>query len=102
MPNRKIVDILTDQPQRHSPLQRLLHQAATQDAWTAEFRALLPQSLQNRCKVTEVSPRKIAVLCTDAASATKLRFLLTDLRPQLEALSHYRNAGKVVIRVSHD
>ena len=100
MTNRKIVDILIDNPRRHSPLQRLLHQAAIQDAWTAELRVLLPDALKNRCKVTEVSPRTITILCTDAATATKLRFLASDLRSQLEHLSHYRNAGELRIRVS--
>jgi hypothetical protein len=100
MSNRKINDILTDNPRQHSPLQRLLHQSATQDAWTAEIRALLPESLARQCKVTEVSPRKIAIVCNNAASATKLRFLIADLRTQLEQLAHYRSAGEVVIRVS--
>ena len=100
MSRAKINELLRERHQRFTPLQRLLRQAANQESWTAQLRALLPDSLRRDCQVVQVAGSTIVVSCRSAASATKLRFLVPELTPRLAELSSFRGAREIRIRVS--
>jgi hypothetical protein len=96
----KINELLRERHQRFTPLQRLLRQAATQDSWTAELRAILPESLARECQVTDVRGTTMVVTCRNASSATKLRFLAPELLEKLKVLASFHQTRKIQIRVS--
>jgi hypothetical protein len=96
----KINELLRERHQRYTPLQRLLRQAANQESWTAQFRALLPGSLQRDCQVVGVRGATVLVTCRNAASATKLRFLAPELLATLNELASFHAAREIRIRVS--
>jgi hypothetical protein len=98
--SRKVIDLLNERPQAFSPLQRLLRRAANQEAWTAQLRALLPENLAEDCRVVDVRGPLVDLVCSNAATATRLRFLAPDLLTDLRQLSDFRAAGKLQIRVS--
>jgi len=96
----KINELLRERHQRFTPLQRLLRQAANQESWTAQLKALLPDSLQRDCQVIEIQGPTIVVSCRSAASATKLRFLAPELVTKLAELSSFQGARELRIRVA--
>ena len=103
MARSKIVDILSEHHQRFSPLQKLLRRAAHQQAWTAQLQALLPEPLCRDCRITEIrrgEPTTVVVVCKNAASATRLRFMIDDLLNELRKLSDFRGAEQILVRVS--
>lgn len=100
MSKRKIIDLLSERHRRFSPLQRLLHQAGNQESWSAQLAALLPEPLNRDCRVTEVRGETLVVVCSNAGSATRLRFLAPDLVTTLNQLADFRTVRKLQIRVS--
>lgn len=103
MSRSKIVDILSERHERFSPLQKLLRRAAHQESWSAQLQALLPEPLCRDCRVTEIHGAQagtVVVVCKNAASATRLRFMSDDLLAKLRELSDFRGAEKMLIRVS--
>lgn len=100
MTRSKIVDLLSERHRRFTPLQKLLNQAAAQDSWTAQLQALLPEPLCRDCRVTEIRGPTVTVVCKNAASATRLRFMAEDLLTELRQLADFRAAEKIRVRVS--
>jgi hypothetical protein len=98
--SRKVSDLLNEQPRAFSPLQQLLHRAGNQEAWTAQLRALLPGNLAQDCRVVDVRGPLVELVCSNAATATRLRFMAPDLLVELRRLSDFRAAEKLQIRVS--
>jgi hypothetical protein len=96
----KIDDLLSERHRRFTPLQRLLRQAANQESWTAGLRALLPESLQHDCRITDIRAGHITIVCSNAASATRVRFLAPELLSKLQELAEFRAATRVQVRVS--
>jgi hypothetical protein len=96
----KIDDLLSERHRRFTPLQRLLRQAANQESWTAGLHALLPESLQQDCRVTDIRAGNVSVVCSNAACATRLRFLAPELLSKLQQLADFRAATQMQIRVS--
>ncbi len=97
----KIDDLLTEGHKRFTPLQRLLHQAANQDAWTKELQAILPEPLRRDCRVSAVRGNALIVLCSNGATATRLRFLVPELLPKLTVLGHFQHITELKIKISH-
>ncbi len=100
MTRTKIDDLLSERHRRFSPLQKLLHRAAHQEYWTAQLQALLPEPLRHQCRISEVRGDTIVVVCRNAASATRLRFMKDDLLSELIQLGDFAGAEKIQIRVS--
>jgi hypothetical protein len=96
----KVSDLLSEQHQRFTPLQRLLKRAANQESWTAQLQALLPDRLCRDCRVVDVRGPILLVVCRHAASATRLRFLAPDLVNDLATLADFRGVQKIQIRVA--
>ena len=96
----KIDDLLHERHRGHSPLQKLLRQAGNQDTWTSQFRAFLPAQLARDCRVTEVRGTVLVVVCGNAATATRLRFMAPELASQLCQLADFRAVETLQIRVS--
>lgn len=100
MSNSKIDDLLSERHRRFTPLQRLLHRAANQESWSAQLQALLPEPLCRDCRVTEVRGPTVVVVCRNAASATRLRFMAESLVAELNQLADFRAVRTIQIRVS--
>ncbi len=94
------MDLLDEDHRRFSPLQRLLHTSSNQKQWTAEFHALLEPELRHAVQIANVKGPYVFILCSSAAVATRLRFLLADLMPQLCTLQSFRGVREAKIRVS--
>jgi len=99
VPTQKIDDFLNDNHQRFSPLQKLLQQDRNREAWTQEFRAVLPKPLRAYCQITDMRGPVLHVTCQNAAVATKLRFLSPSLLPKLRTLGHFSQLSELQIRV---
>jgi hypothetical protein len=100
MANLKVDLLLSESQRRFTPLQRLLRQSANQESWTAGLLALLPASLQNDCRVSDIRNGSIIVVCRNAATATRLRFLAPELLSKLHDLADFRVAQRIEVRVS--
>jgi len=96
----KIDDLLDESHSRFTPLQRLLKTSSNQKQWTAELRALIDPPLQHEVSVTAIRGPTAHALCNSAAAATRLRFLLPDLLPQLNALQSFSRVTEFKLRVS--
>lgn len=100
MSSSKIDDLLSERHRRFTPLQKLLRRAANQESWTAQLQALLPEPLCRDCRVTDVRGDTVVVVCRNAASATRLRFMTDELLARLTDLADFRGARAMQIRVS--
>lgn len=100
MTRAKIDELLTERHRRFSPLQLLLRRAADQHSWTAQLQALLPEPLSRDCQVTDIRGPIIAVTCSNAASATRLRFMKPDLLIELQQLTDFKSTSDLQIKVS--
>jgi hypothetical protein len=96
----KIDDLLSERHRRFSPLQLLLRRAADQQSWTAQLQALLPDPLSRDCEVTDIRGPIVVITCSNAASATRLRFMKPDILVELQRLADFRSANHLQIRVS--
>ena len=97
---KRTIDQLLSEGQRFTPLQKLLHQAANREAWTHELRAVLPDPLARHFSVAAMRGTALVVLCDNAASATRLRFLAPDVVSKLNALSHFRHIETLKLQVA--
>ncbi len=100
MTRAKIDDLLTERHRQFSPLQLLLRRAADQHSWTAQFQALLPDPLSRDCRVTDIRGPVAVVTCSNAASATRLRFMKPDLLIELQQLADFKRIDDLQIKVS--
>ena len=96
----KIGELLTVGRKSYTRLQRLLDQAASQDDWTRELQAVLPEGLGRHCRVTAIRGNVLVVVCADGAVATRLRFLAPDVIEKLKVLAHYGQIERVEIGIS--
>jgi hypothetical protein len=97
----KIDDLLDESHSRFTPLQRLLKTSSHQKQWTAELRALIDPPLRYEVEITTIRGNQAQVLCHSATAATRLRFLLPELLPQLRALQSFRRVTDVKLRVAN-
>jgi len=101
MSTHKIDDLLTESHSRFTPLQRLLKTSSNQKQWTAELRALIDPPLQYEVEITAIQGIRAHVVCHSAAAATRLRFLLPELLPQLNTLASFSRVTDFTLRVSN-
>lgn len=78
----------------------MLRRAADQHSWTAQFQALLPDPLSRDCRVTDIRGHVTLVTCSNAASATRLRFMKPDLLIELQQLADFKRVNDLQIKVS--
>ncbi|MEM9741850.1 MAG: DciA family protein [Pseudomonadota bacterium] len=96
---RKIDDLLKDGQKRHSSLGTLLRQAASQQHLTAIVRALLPESLGRGISGVSRHGPALRLHCDDGGIATRLRFQLPELLPELRVLADFADVERIDIRV---
>jgi len=96
----RIDDLLEATQGRHSPLQKLLRNSEHQRAWTAELRAVLPDSLCYEVEVTEIRGNTAHLLCRSAATATRLRFMSNELLTRLNDLSSFAQVRALNFRIA--
>ncbi len=101
MPTRKIEDLLKEGHRRITPLQRLLKTSANQKHWTQELRALLEPPLSHEVEVADIRGNTAFILCQSAAAATRMRFLIPELRASLRALQSFSSVEDFKIQVSN-
>jgi hypothetical protein len=81
-------------------LQKLLRRAANQESWTAQLRALLPEPLSGECRVMDVRGNTVVIVCSNAAAATRLRFMTDEIVAGLAQLADFRHVDRAKVRVS--
>ena len=101
MPTDKIIDLLSEDHSRYSPLQRLLKTSSNQKQWTRELQACLEQPLCNEVQVTDIKGKIAFILCNSSAAATRLRFLLPKLQTTLNSLASFNRVTEFKIRVAY-
>jgi len=101
MSSRKIEDLLNESHNQFTPLQRLLKTSSNQKQWTAELRAFIEPPLCYEVEVTGIKGPHIYLLCTSAAAATRLRFLLPEKLPNLQLLANFKHTTDFKLRVSN-
>jgi hypothetical protein len=77
----------------------LINRASQQDAWTDQLRALLPQDLASECRVANVRDQILTVHINNAAWATRLRFQIPGLLPNLNRLADFTAVTDIRLRV---
>jgi hypothetical protein len=97
--NRKIDSLLSSGHPPHSALARLVNRASQQDAWTDQLRALLPQDLASECRVANVRDQVLTVHINNAAWATRLRFLIPAVLPNLNRLADFTAVNEIRLKV---
>lgn len=102
MPTHKIDKILSENRERHSPLQKLLGLSANQKEWTAEIRACLDEPLKYSVEITKIQGTIAHALCRSASVATKLRFMAPEILPKLNRLANFNLVRSLRIRVADD
>lgn len=104
MPTHKIEELLEEGHRRFTPLQRLLKTANDQKMWTAQFRALLKETTDenfpNQFEITRIDGNTAHVQCTNAAVATRLRFMVPDLLPSLNNLQAFNGVDTLHLTVT--
>ena len=100
MPRAKIDELLAERHDRRTPLQSLLNTAADQAAWTAEVRSILPESLRNACQARSIRGDALVLVCLDSATATRVRFLASELVERLKALPHFSKIKRIKAKVA--
>lgn len=100
MPTQKIEELLSEGHKRFTPLQRLLTTATEQKSWTAQFRSVIDPELKPFCQVTAIRGPVASIQCTNAAVATRLRFMLPDLLPILNAVEAFSQVTEFNISVN--
>jgi hypothetical protein len=100
MAYRSIEKLLGGHRRWRSDLARLLDQASLRDSLSAQLRALLPEDARNHCEVASVHGARLTILAANAAWATRLRFMLPDLLPQLNQLADFGTVRDVQVRVA--
>jgi hypothetical protein len=98
--NRKIDSLLGDKRRRRSTLTNLLGRSSLRESWTAQLRALLPEELHDQCEVATVQGPVLTVLTPNAAWATRLRFMLPKLLPELNQLADFGGVSDIQIRIA--
>ena len=96
----KIDDLLNEGHNRFTPLQKLLVKSSNQKQWTAELRALIDHPIRFEVEVTDIQGDRAHLLCSSSAAATRLRFLLPEIRPNLTKLQSFSRVTDFKIRVS--
>jgi hypothetical protein len=102
LPTKKIDDILSEDRNRYSPLQKLLHLSANQKARTAEFRAVLDKPLKYNVEVTKIQGPVAHILCRSASAATRMRFKAPEILPLLNQLASFSQVLSLSLRVADD
>jgi hypothetical protein len=97
----KIDDLLNESHSRFTPLQRLLKTSSNQKQWTAEFRAFIDAPLKHEVGITDIRGPTAYALCRSAAAATRLRFLMPDLLPQLQTLASFKQVTALKVTVAN-
>ena len=96
----KIDQLLTAGRRSYTRLQRLLDQSASQDAWTRELRAVLPDPLGSACRVIAIRGQSLVIACADGAVATRIRFLAPTIIEKLKVLAHFCQIERIEIGIS--
>ena len=101
MSTNKIDELLDESHRRFTPLQRLLKTSSNQKQWTAELRALIDPPLRFEVEITAIRGNQAQVLCSSAAAATRMRFLLPELLPALNTLASFARVTDFKLRVAN-
>jgi len=95
----KLGDILKEQPNNFSTLQKILQKSSLQKEWTNQVGSLVKQPLRHEFNVTNVTSKHITIFCFNSSAATQLRFLTPSLLQQLRSLKTFSQIEGIKIKV---
>ena len=78
----------------------MLDHASSRESWTAALRAFLPKELGSQCQVANVRDHVLTVHLSNAAWATRFRFLIPELTPRLNQLADFATVQEIRIKVA--
>ena len=95
----KLGDILEEQPDTFSTLQKILQKSSLQKEWTSQVGSLIKPPLQQEFTVTNVTNKQITIFCFNSSAATQLKFLTPSLLEKLRSLKTFSEIEGIKIKV---
>ena len=95
----KLGDILEEQPDTFSTLQKILQKSSLQKEWTSQVGSLVKPPLQQEFTVTNVTNKQITIFCFNSSAATQLKFLTPSLLEKLRSLKSFSEIEGIKIKV---
>ena len=95
----KLGDILEEQPDTFSTLQKILQKSSLQKEWTSQVGSLIEPPLQQEFTVTNVTNKQITIFCFNSSAATQLKFLTPSLLEKLRSLKTFSEIEGIKIKV---
>ena len=95
----KLGDILEEQPDTFSTLQKILQKSSLQKEWTSQVGSLIKPPLQQEFTVTNVTNKQITIFCFNSSAATQLKFLTPSLLEKLRSLKSFSEIEGIKIKV---
>tara|TARA_A100001011_G_scaffold39549_1_gene37336 strand:- start:1279 stop:1590 length:312 start_codon:yes stop_codon:yes gene_type:complete len=95
----KLGDILKQQPNKYSTLQKILQKSSLQKEWTNQVGSLLKKPLRHEFTVTNVTSKHITIFCFNSSAATQLKFLTPSILEQLRSLKTFSQIEGIKIKV---
>ena len=99
MSTTKLGDILKEQPDTFSTLQKILQKSSLQKEWTSQVGSLIKPPLQQEFTVTNVTNKEITIFCFNSSAATQLKFLTPSLLEKLRSLKSFSEIEGIKIKV---
>ena len=99
MSTTKLGDILEEQPDTFSTLQKILQKSSLQKEWTSQVGSLIKPPLQQEFTVTNVTNKQITIFCFNSSAATQLKFLIPSLLEKLRSLKSFSEIEGIKIKV---
>ena len=100
MTSTKIQNLLDEQPNRFTTLQKILKKNSLQKEWTKQVRRLIKATANQEFTVTDVSDKKLTIYCHNSSAATQIKYLEPILIEELRRLATFSQIEKILIKVS--
>ena len=99
MTSTKIQDLLDEQPNRFTTLQKILKKNSLQREWTKQVRSLLNDPINRELTVTDFSNKTLTIYCYNSSVATQIKYLEPALIDKLRGLATFSQIEKISIKV---
>ena len=99
MTSTKIQDLLDEQPNRFTTLQKILKKNSLQREWTKEVRSLLNDPINRELTVTDINNKTLTIYCHNSSVATQIKYLEPALIDKLRGLATFSQIEKISIKV---
>lgn len=99
MTSTKIQDLLDEQSNRFTTLQKILRKNSLQKEWTKQVRSLLTAPINQEFTVTDINNKILTIYCHNSSAATQVKYLEPTLIDKLRGLATFSQIEKISIKV---